>query len=175
VVLVLLMLLVMLLIVAAANRRAVEAHVAGAAVLAALAATFAAGLQCIGTLLVAAGAANRATIVGVLALAMAVGERALAALQTVLSAAATAQSVAQHATKILQRAARQFVVTMAMNLATALAFFKLDFTPRHHAPLSAGLTGLRTRLPLVLLVMRGRSNCKPFHDYCARHRKLLSS
>ena len=89
----------------AADRRVVEAHVAAAAVFAALVAAFAAGLQLGAALLVAAGATNCAAIGGVLALAMAIGERALAALDAIVRAVATAAAVAQHAAKILQRAA----------------------------------------------------------------------
>ncbi|HTQ37447.1 MAG TPA: hypothetical protein VMJ32_00365 [Pirellulales bacterium] len=57
-------------------------------------------------MLVAAGAGDAATIGGVLALTMAIGKRAIAALNAILSAAATAAAIAQHAAQILQRCAR---------------------------------------------------------------------
>jgi hypothetical protein len=56
-------------------------------------------------LLVAAGATDRAAVGGVLALAVAIGEGALAALNAIVRAVATAAAIAQHAAKILQRAA----------------------------------------------------------------------
>jgi hypothetical protein len=168
---------VLVLVMTAAYRRAIEAHVAGAAVFAALLAAFAAGLQGGAALLVAAGATDGAAVIGVLALAVAVRKRALAALQAILRAAAAAQTVAQHAAKVLQRSARQFVVAMAVDFASAVAFFELDLATRHHAPLSAcGRTaGVLPRMPLLLLVVRRRSGCKAFHHNCTRHRKLLSS
>jgi TRAP-type mannitol/chloroaromatic compound transport system permease large subunit len=55
-------------------------------------------------LFVAAGATDCAAVGGVFALAMAIGERALAALNAIVRAVATAATVAQHAAKILQRA-----------------------------------------------------------------------
>ena len=48
-------------------------------------------------LLVTAGAANAAAIRSVFALAVAIGKRALAALQTVLRAAAAAAAIGEHA------------------------------------------------------------------------------
>jgi hypothetical protein len=65
---------------------------------------------------------------------LAAGEVALAALNAVPGAAAAAQAVAQHAAKILQRAAGDFVIAAAVNLAAGLGLFEFDRATRQHAP-----------------------------------------
>jgi hypothetical protein len=120
---------------AAANRRVVEADVAGASALAALRQAVAASLDHRAASLVAARAADAAAILRVLALALAAGEVALAALNAVPGAAAAAQAVAQHAAKILQRAAGDFVIAAAMNLTAGLRLFEFDRATRQHTPI----------------------------------------
>jgi hypothetical protein len=95
-------------------------------------------LQRIAALLVAARATDAAAIRGVLALAMAIGKGALAALNAVLGTAAAAAAVAQHAAEILQRGARKLVFAPAMDLETAGALFKFHLAARNHAPIACG-------------------------------------
>jgi hypothetical protein len=119
---------------AAANRRVVEADVASAAALAALLQAIAARLNHRAAFLVAARAANAAAILRVFALALAAGEINLAALNAIPRAAAAAQAVAQHAAKILQRAAGDFVIATAVNLAAGLRLFEFDRATWQHTP-----------------------------------------
>jgi hypothetical protein len=84
--------------------------------------------------LVAARAANAAAVLGVLALALTASQVDLAALNAVPGAAAAAQAVAQHAAKILQRAAGNFVIATAMNLAAGLRLFEFDRATWQHTP-----------------------------------------
>ena len=118
----------------AADRRVVEADVAAAAALAALLQAIAARLNHRAAFLVAARAANAAAILRVLALALTASEVDLAALNAVPGAAAAAQAVAQHAAKILQRTAGDFVIAAAVNLAARLCLFEFDRATRQHAP-----------------------------------------
>jgi hypothetical protein len=151
---------------AAANRRAVKAHVAAATAVAALGAAFAASLQRRAGLFVAAGASNAATVGGVLALAMAIGKRALAALNAVLRAAAAAAAVAQHAAQVLQRSARKLIFATAVDFEPACAFFELDFAPRNHTPIARRRSGGREarRLPRLSRARSGRrTGGKTFH------------
>jgi hypothetical protein len=141
---------------AAADWRVAEANVAAAAAFAALFAAFAAGLQLGAALLVAAGASDAATVGSVLALAMAIGKRALAALNAVARAAAAAAAIAQHAAEILQRGARQFVVALAMQLEAAGALFEFHFATRHYAPIGLRRCGSWKALGLPRLSRSGR-------------------
>jgi hypothetical protein len=160
----------------AADRGVAEAYVAAAAVFAALVAAIAAGLQLGAALLVAAGATDCAAVGRVLALAVAIGKRALAALNAVVRAVATAAAVAEHATQILQRAAGKFILALAMNLETAGALFELDLATRHHTPVASRARGREaTGLPRLGRARRGRrAKRKPFHQYSTRHEELLS-
>jgi hypothetical protein len=160
---------------AAANRGAAEAHVAAAAVFAALGAAIAAGLQASAALLVAAGAMNAAAVGGVLALAVAIGKRAIAALNAILRAAAAAAAVAQHAAKILQCGARQFVFTTTVNFETAGALFEFYLATRHYAPIALRSCGRKARrLPrLRRSGLRRGTDRESFHHYGTGHEKLL--
>jgi len=120
---------------AAANRRVIEADVAGAARLAAARQTIAARLNHRLASLVAGGAADAAAVFGVFALANTDGEVALAAGDSVARAAAAAKTVSQHAAKILQRAAGDFIIAAAMNLASVRSLFELDRAARQHTPI----------------------------------------
>jgi hypothetical protein len=119
---------------AAADRRVVEADVAAAAAFAALLEAVAASLNHGAAFLVAAGAANAAAVLRVFTLALAAGEIALAALNAIPGTAAAAQAIAQHAAEILQRAAGDFVIAAAVNLAALLSFFEFDRATRQHTP-----------------------------------------
>jgi hypothetical protein len=94
-------------------------------------------------LLIAADASDAATICGVLAFAMAIGERALAALNAVVGAVAAAAAIAQHPAKVLQGGGGKFVLTFAMDLESARALFKLQFATGHNAPVASRRTGGR--------------------------------
>jgi len=122
---------------AAANRRVVEADVAAATTFAALRQAIAAALNHRAAGLVAARAADAATILRIFTLAVAAAQIHLAALDAVPRAAAAAQAVGQHAAKILQRAAGDFIITAAMNLAPVRCLFELDRATRQHAPVRA--------------------------------------
>ena len=111
---------------AAADRRVVEADVAAAT-------RFAAGVQAIAACLdhglaslVAGGAADAAAVFGVFALANTAREIALTAADAVVGAVAAAHAVAEHAAKVLQRAAGDFIIAAAMDLAAVRGFFELD-------------------------------------------------
>ena len=84
--------------------------------------------------LVAAVAADAAAVLRVFTLALAAAEVDLATLNTVPGAAAAAEAVAEHAAKILQCAAGNFVVAAAVNLATGRCLFEFDRAARQHAP-----------------------------------------
>ena len=131
---------------AAADWRVVEADVAAAAAFAALREAVAAGLNHGLASLVAARAANAAAVLGVFALANTDGEVALAAGDSVARAAAAAETVGQHAAEVLQRAAGNFIIAAAMNLAAVRSLFEFDGTTRQHAPIGrlrlTDLTGL---------------------------------
>jgi hypothetical protein len=58
----------------------------------------------------------------------------LAALNAVPRAATAAQAVAQHAAKILQGAAGDFVVATAVNLAAGLRLFEIDRAAWQYTP-----------------------------------------
>jgi hypothetical protein len=133
---------------AAADRRVVEADVAAATAFAALREAIAASLQHRTAGLVAAGAADAATVFRVFTLALATAEVHLAALNAVPGAAAAAHTVAQHAAEILQRAAGDFVIAAAMNLAAGLRLFEFDRAAGQNTPVRAGRRALweRTRL-----------------------------
>jgi len=141
---------------AAADGRVVEAHVAAAAVLAALADALAASLELLAAFLVAAGAGDAAAVFGLLALAMATGEVALADADAVFTAAATAATFGQHAAEILQRALGHFVLAAAIDLEAALALLELHRAARHALPVGVlrrargGVAGLPAGLRSVL-------------------------
>jgi hypothetical protein len=86
----------------AAAARVAEANVAAAAALAAAFEAIAAGLQHLAALRVAAGAGDAATVLCVLALAVATAQVEIANLNAVPSAAARAGAVAARLTKALQ-------------------------------------------------------------------------
>jgi hypothetical protein len=136
---------------AAADWRVVEADVAGAARLAAGAEAIAAGLNHRTASLVARSAADAAAVFGVFALANTHGEVALAAGDPVARAAAAAETVGQHAAEVLQRAARDFIFTAAMDLAAGRGLFEFDDATRQHTPICTGWrtdrerTGLNSR------------------------------
>jgi len=96
--------------------------------------------------LVAGGAANAAAVLGVFALANTDGEIALAAGDAVAGATAAAETVCQHAAKVLQRAAGDFVLAAAVDLAAVRGLFEFDAAARQYAPIRrlrlANLTGL---------------------------------
>ena len=120
---------------AAADRRVVEADVAGAPGLAASRQASTASLDHGRAGLVARRAANAAAVLGVLTLADADREIALAARNSVARAAAAAESVGQHATEVLQRATSNIIITAAMDLAAVRGLFKLDGAARQHTPI----------------------------------------
>jgi hypothetical protein len=131
---------------AAADRRVVEANVAGAA-------RFAAGAEAVAARLnhglagfVARGAADATAVFGVFALANTDGEVALAARDPVARAAAAAETIGQHAAKVLQCAAGDFIIATAMDLAAVRCLFELNGAAWQHAPIGrlrlADLTGL---------------------------------
>jgi hypothetical protein len=149
---------------AAANRRIVEAHIAAATVVAAFGAAFAAGLQRGAGLLIAAGAMDAAAIGSVFALAIAVGKRALAALQAVLRARAAAAAIAQHAAEILQRGARKLIFATAVDFETAGALFEFHLAPRNHAPVGKSCGREARGLPrLRWTSRRRRAGRESFH------------
>jgi hypothetical protein len=123
---------------AAANRRAIEAHVAAATVVAAGLKAFAALLDHRAAGLIAARAGDAAAVLRVLALAGAAAQINLAALDAVPRAAAAAQAIGQHAAKVLQRAAGDFVFTAAMNFAAGRGFLEFDCAARQYTPVSRG-------------------------------------
>ena len=136
---------------AAADWRVVEADVAAATAFAALRQAVAAGLQHLAAGLVAAGAADAAAVFRVFTLALATAEVHLAALNAIPGANAAAHAVAQHAAEILQRAAGDFVIAAAMNLAAVLRLFEFDRAPRQNAPIRARWRTLRERTRLIAL------------------------
>ena len=80
--------------------------------------------------LVAGDAGDAAAVLGVLTLAGAAGEVALAAADAVLRAADAAEAVAEHAAEVLQGAASHFVFATTMDLEATGALFELDFAAR---------------------------------------------
>jgi hypothetical protein len=120
---------------AAADRRVVEANVACAARFAAGAEAIAAGLNHGLAGLVTTRAADAAAVFGVFALANTDGEVALAAGDSVARAAAAAKTVGQHAAEVLQRAAGDFIIAAAMDLAAVRGLFELDRAARQHTPI----------------------------------------
>jgi len=136
---------------AAADWRVVEADVAAATAFAALRQAIAASLNHRTARLVAARATDAAAVLRVLALALTAREIALAAGNAVPGATATAKAVGQHAAKVLQCAASDFIVAAAMNLAAALGFFEFDRAARQHAPVRAGRRTRRQRTGLDTL------------------------
>jgi hypothetical protein len=119
---------------AAADRRVVEADVAAATRFAAGAEAIAAGLDHGLASLIAARAADAATVFGVFAFANTDGEVALAAGDSVARAAAAAETVGQHAAEVLQRAASDFIIAAAMDLAAVRGLFEFDRAARQNAP-----------------------------------------
>jgi hypothetical protein len=101
--------------------------------------------------LVAARAADAAAVLRVFTLALATAEVHLTALNAVPGTAATAQTIAQHAAEILQRAASDFVIAAAINLAAILRLFKFDRAARQNAPICARRRALRERARLNAL------------------------
>jgi hypothetical protein len=97
----------------------------------------AAGLQHLAAGLVAAGAADAAAVFRVFTLALAAAEVHLAALNAIPGATAAAQTIAQHAAEILQRAAGDFVIAAAMNLAAVLRLFEFNRAAWENAPIRA--------------------------------------
>ena len=75
-------------------------------------------------------------------------EVALAAVNAVPGAAAAAQAVGQHAAEVLQRAAGDFVVAAAMDLAAVRRLFEFDRAARQHAPIGARRRAGRNRAGL---------------------------
>jgi hypothetical protein len=127
-------------------------------------------------MLVAAGASDAATVLCVFALAVAISEWALAALNAILRAQAAAQAVGQHAAEVLQRGARQFIFSAAMNLEAAGALFELHFAARHNTPIAGGRRrGGETRgLPGWRATCVMRCVRETFRQNYARHARLLS-
>ena len=136
---------------AAANRRVVEADVAAATAFAAGVKAIAARLNHCTASLVAARAADAAAVFRVFALANAGRQINLAARNAVHRAAATAQSVGQHAAKVLQRAAGDFVIATAMDLAAARCFLEFDRATRKHTPIRTRRRAGRNRTRLETL------------------------
>jgi hypothetical protein len=122
------------LVRAAAHRRAIEADLTARAALAALLEAFAERLNLLAALLVAARAGDGAAVFRVLPLAFGEREAALAAAHAVLAAAARAAPLAQHPAELLQRAASNLVVALALDLAAVLGLLELDLAPRHDVP-----------------------------------------
>ena len=87
--------------------------------------------------LVARCAANAAAVLCVFAFANANREVALAAANTVDAAIAATEPIGQHPAQILQRAASDFVVAAAMDLAAVIGLFEFDRAPRQNAPIGA--------------------------------------
>jgi hypothetical protein len=85
--------------------------------------------------LVAARAADAATILRVFTLALAAAEVYLAALNAVPGTAAAAQAVGQHSAEVLQRAACDFIVAAAVDLAAGGSLLKFDRAARQHTPI----------------------------------------
>jgi len=85
--------------------------------------------------LVAGSAADAAAVFGVFALANTDGEVALAAGDPVARAAAAAESIGQHAAKVLERAARDFIIATAMNLAAVRSLLEFNGATWQHAPI----------------------------------------
>ena len=84
--------------------------------------------------LVARDAGNAAAVFGVLTLADAASEIALANGDAVHRAAAAAQAVAQHAAEILQRATGNFIFATAVNLEAARALLEFHAATRQDTP-----------------------------------------
>lgn len=123
---------------AAADGRAVEAHVAAAAFLAAAGQSIAAGLEDTAAGFIAAEAGDAAAVLGVLALGDPAGEVALANHHPVDRAAARAHATGEHLTKILQGGAGDVVVAAAMDLEATFALLELEVAPRHDTPVLSG-------------------------------------
>jgi hypothetical protein len=119
---------------AAADGRVVEADVAAATRLAALGEAVAAGLEHLAALLVARGAGDAAAVFGDLADAVAASQVALRDAQAVLTATQRAQALREHAAEVLQRAAGNFILTLAVNLEATGALLELDRAARRHLP-----------------------------------------
>jgi hypothetical protein len=122
----------------AAAGRVVETHVAAATLLQAAFERGAAGLQDCRAGLVAAGAGDAAAVSGLLALADAAREVALAKRQAVERAAAGAQSAGECLAQVLQRRAGDIVIAVAVDLEAAGALFDLQRAPWNHAPACRG-------------------------------------
>ena len=146
---------------AAAAAGIAEANVAAAAALAAGFQAVAAGLQHLAALGVAAGAGDAATVLRVLALAVAAAQVEIADLNAIPGARARAGAVAQGLTKALQRLASSRIVATALNAKTTFALFELQFTPRHHADIRGGACGGIGRKGRR---RSGRKSTPTFHD-----------
>lgn len=121
-------------------------------------------------ILIAAGAGDAAAVFGVFALADAHREVALAAGDAVAGAANAAQAVGQHAAKVLQRAAGDFVFAAAINLAAGRGLFEFDGAARQNTPIRGGRRTGRDR-PNLRARGRERSNARrtTFQQSCRRH------
>jgi len=142
---------------AAAHRRVVERDGAAAARFEAAAQAIAAGLNHLAAGFVTALAGDANAILGAFAAAMPHHQIALANGHAIERAAAAAHAIGQHLAEILQRGARNVVVTDATNLHTALALFDLHGAAWHDAPIaghrrgrgrSTHARGTKTRGPL---------------------------
>jgi hypothetical protein len=133
-------------------------------------------LQASAGVLVATGASDAAAVFRIFALAVAIGERALAALNAILGAQAAAQAVGQHAAEVLQRGARQFIFRAAMDLEAAGALFELHFAARHNTPIAGGRRcgGEARGLPGWRAACVMRCGRETFRQNYARHARLLS-
>jgi hypothetical protein len=119
---------------AAADRRAVEANVAATTAFAALLQAVAERLDLLAAFLVAARAGDAAAVLGVLALAVGEGEAALAAANAILAAVAANATFREHPAEILERAARDVIVALALDLAAVFGLLELDLASRHDVP-----------------------------------------
>jgi len=126
---------------AAADRRAAEAYGASAAGFQTLLHAVAAGLDHFAAGFVAAEASDAYAVFGVLALADAAAEIALANGHTVHCATATTHLVAKHLAEVLQRAASDLVVALAVDLHAVFALLDLEGASRGDAPIGHRLRG----------------------------------
>jgi hypothetical protein len=156
---------------AAADRGVAEADRAAAAVVAALLAAFAAGLQTLAALFVAAGASDLAAVLRIFAVAMTTCEIALANGHTVVGAAATAATAGKHFAQVVQRRRGHFILATTGDRETTLALGELQLASRHHAPCAGRLGSLRrtAELPIPLMGWGGSMmSCRSFRQHCTR-------
>lgn len=131
---------------AAANRSVVEADVAAAAVLQAAGDCIATSLDHLAAGSVSAAASNAAAVFGKFALAESTGEFAVAHRHAVELATNRALSAGEHPAEILQRCARDIVVTATLDFAAVFALLDFDAASGNDAPVARGRRSSRTRL-----------------------------